>query len=237
MTYRDDAGSQELDITGDSEVTVADDTVTPDPDATPTAVPALAIPDLGSLTATQAQAIFAGTDGNSVSYTAAAGENDAQIVARVSPGAEAIVTIDLGMAEITTDQQVNFSLTDGANLDFQIKKTGQDTAMIVAKDGVDLTSGQYNFQLVVNEFGNAPANTEDVDVQVHVVIDNEAPTFTDAPASGTVAERAMDAAIATFSASDVNNQVLSFSIAAKADETRALPVSSAASRLARTAAC
>ena len=142
----------------------------------------------------------------------------------MSPGAEAIVTIDLGMAEITTDQQVNFSLTDGANLDFQIKKTGQDTAMIVAKDGVDLTSGEYNFQLVVNEFGNAPANSEYVDVQVHVVIDNEAPTFTDAPATGTVEERAMDAAIATFSASDVNNQVLNYRIAAKAEDAGAASI-------------
>ena len=97
-----------------------------------------------------------------------------KVVARVSPGAEALVIIDLGMAAFPDSQQINFSLTDGANLDFQIKKTGQDTAMIVAKDGVDLTSGRYNFQLVVNEFGNAPANTEDVDVQVHVVIDNEA---------------------------------------------------------------
>ena len=151
-------------------------------------------------------------------YTAAAGANDAKVVARVSPGAEAIVTIDLGMADITTDQQVNFSLTDGANLDFQIKKTGPDTAMIVAKEGVELTSGQYNFQLVVNEYGNAPANTEDVDIQVHVVIDNERPSFTNPPTSGTVAERARDAEIATFSASDVNNQVLYYSIAAKVDE-------------------
>ena len=221
-TLRDDVPADHV-VGGATDVTVGTDT-TPGPDATPTAVPALAIPDLDNLTATQASAIFAGTDGNSVSYTAAAGENDAQIVARVSPGAEAILIIDLGMAEITTDQQVNFSLTDGANLDFQIKKTGQDTAMIVAKDGVDLTSGQYNFQLVVNEFGNAPANSEYVDVQVHVVIDNEPPMFTDAPASGTVEERAMDAAIATFSASDVNNQVLSYTIAAKADDAGAASI-------------
>ena len=51
-----------------------------------------------------------------------------------------------------------------------------------------------------------------------VVIDNEPPAFTNPPESGTVAERAMDAEIATFSASDVNNQVLSYSIAAKVDE-------------------
>ena len=222
MAYRDDTGPQEL-IMDDSEVTVSDDdAVTPDPD--PEVSPPLAIPDLDNLSASQASAIFAGTEGNSVSYTAASGADDAKVVARVSPGAGAIVTIDLGMAEITTDQQVNFSLTDGANLDFQIKKTGADTAMIVAKDGVDLTSGQYNFQLVVNEYGNAPANTEDVDVVVHVVIDNEAPMFTDAPASGTVAERAMDAAIATFSASDVNNQVLNYKIAAKAEDAGAASI-------------
>ena len=197
-------------------VTVATD-ATPDPEATPDpAVPALAIPDLDNLPANQS--IFAATEGNSVAYTAEAGATDAKVVARVSPGAEALVIIDLGMAAFPDSQQINFSLTDGANLDFQIKKTGPDTAMIVAKDGVDLTSGRYNFQLVVNEFGNAPANTEDVDVQVHVVIDNEAPTFTDAPASGTVEERAMDAAIATFSASDVNNQVLNFEIKANVDE-------------------
>ena len=57
---------------------------------------------------------------------------------------------------------------------------------------------------------------------MHVVVDNEAPEFIDAPTSGTVAERAvaMDDAppIATFSASDVNNQVLSFEIEAKVDD-------------------
>ena len=156
--------------------------------------------------------------GNSLTYTAEVRGTDAKVAVRVSPGAEAIVNIDLGMAAITTDQQVNFSLTDGANLDFQIKKTGDDTAEIVVKNGVTLTAGQYAFQLVVNEFENAPANTEDVDIEVTVVIDNEPPAFTNPPESGTVAERAMDATIATFSASDVNNQVLSYSIAAKVDE-------------------
>ena len=215
----EDRGSS--DVGGATDVTVATDT-TPGPDATPAPPPPLAIPDLDNLPANQS--IFAATEGNSVAYTAEAGATDAKVVARVSPGAEALVIIDLGMAAFPDSQQINFSLTDGANLDFQIKKTGPDTAMIVAKDGVDLTSGRYNFQLVVNEFGNAPANTEDVDVQVHVVIDNEAPTFTDAPASGTVEERAMDAAIATFSASDVNNQVLEFSIAAKAEDAGAASI-------------
>ena len=57
---------------------------------------------------------------------------------------------------------------------------------------------------------------------VTVVIDNAAPTFTSAPASGTVAERAKGAEIATFSASDINNQVLSFSVAAKDTGSEAL---------------
>ena len=220
-----DGDEGETVVGGELTVTVGGDPVTPGPDATPTAVPALAIPDLDNLPANQT--IFSATDGNSVAYTAKAGAPDAKVVARVSPGAEALVIIDLGMAAFPDSQKINFSLTDGANLDFQIKKTGPDTARIVAKDGVDLTSGRYNFQLVVNEFGNAPANTEDVDVQVHVVIDNEAPTFTDAPASGTVAERAMDAAIATFSASDVNNQVLSFKITANVDEETGLDAGAA----------
>ena len=38
------------------------------------------------------------------------------------------------------------------------------------------------------------------------------------------AERAMDAAIATFSASDVNNQVLNYSIAAKAEDAGAASI-------------
>jgi hypothetical protein len=217
LTQAEDA--TEYTVSDDSGgVTVEAGAVTPDPDPTPEVIPPLAIPDLDSLNPATQDIFVAGMAGNSVQYTAASGTDDAKVVARVSPGAEAIITIDLGMAAFPDSQQVNFSLTDGANLDFQIKKTGDDTAEIVVKDGVTLTAGQNNFQLVVNEFGNAPANTEDVDIVVHVVIDNEPPEFTDAPASGTVAERAMDAAIATFSASDVNNQVLSYSIAAKVDE-------------------
>ena len=111
-----------------------------------------------------------------------------------------------------SDKQVNFSLTDGDNLDFQVKNNGDGTAEIVVKNGVSLTSGTQNFQLVVNEQGNAPANTEDIDIEVTVVIDNQAPMFVSAPMSGTVAERAQGAEIATFSASDVNNQVLTFSL-------------------------
>ena len=210
-------GIQMYEIIDATSVTVSGDAavVTPTATATPDA---LDIPDLDGLNPATQGIFSAGMAGNSLTYTAEVGATDAKVAVRVSPGAEAIVNIDLGMAAITTDQQVNFSLTDGANLDFQIKKTSDDTAEIVVKNGVTLTAGQTTFQLVVNEFGNAPANTEDVDVEVTVVIDNEPPAFTNPPESGTVAERARDAEIATFSASDVNNQVLSYSIAAKVDE-------------------
>ena len=153
-----------------------------------------------------------------------------KIVARVSldtEAAEAIFNINLDMRDPGTDQQVNFSLTDGDNFKFQIKKTAFGKAEIVVKKDVDLSAGQYPFQLVVNEFESAPANTRVVDVVVHVVVDNEPPKFIDAPTSGTVAERAvaMDDAppIATFSASDVNNQVLTFEIEAKVDEETGVP--------------
>ena len=210
-----DAADVETVVGGPTDVTVEAGAVTPDP--TPEVIPPLAIPNLDGLTAAQARAIFIEPDGNDVAYTAASGDDDAKIVAKVSPGAEAIFNIDLDI-EVPPGRQINFSLTDGANLDFQIKKTGDATAEIVVKDGVTLTAGQNKFQLVVNEFGNAPANTRDVDVVVHVVIDNEPPEFTSAPASGTVKERAVDEEIARFSASDVNNQVLKFSIAANVDE-------------------
>ena len=152
-------------------------------------------------------------------YIAAAGENDAKVVARVSPGASAIIKINLDMADPGTGQKVNFSLTDGDTLSFQIKKTAYGTAEIVAKEGVDLTSGQYDFELVVNEFENAPANSSQIDIEVNVVIDNKAPVFdANAPTTGTVPEREQDFTIATFSASDVNHQVLKYDIVAKVDE-------------------
>ena len=210
------------DVTGDSVVTVSGDAGPPDPEATPEATPEalpLPIPDLADLSEAEGRAIFSPTLGNSVEYTAAAGEIDAKVVARVSPGASAIIKIDLDMADPGTGQKVNFSLTDGDNLDFQIKKTAYGTAEIVAKEGVDLTSGQYNFQLVVNEFENAPANSSQIDIEVNVVIDNKPPVFdANAPTTGTVDERAMDAPIKEFSASDVNHQVLKYDIVAKVDE-------------------
>ena len=228
-----DGTETEYPVGGASSVTVEAGAETPDP--TPEATPALPIPDLDDLSDAEATAIFSAAAGNDVEYTAASGDDDAEIVTRVSPGAEAIFDIDLGIT-VPAGQQINFSLTDGANLDFRIKKTGDAKAEIVVKDGVTLTAGQNKFQLVVNEFKNAPANTEDVYVVVHVVIDNEPPDVHGqcADATGTVAERAVDAEIATFSASDVNNQVLSFDIVAKVDDeertswTRALPAFSPA---------
>ena len=58
----------------------------------------------------------------------------------------------------------------------------------------------------------------EIDIEVHVVIDNVRPEFTTPQASGTVPERARDEEIATFSASDINNQVLNYSIEANVDE-------------------
>ena len=144
------------------EVTVAaGGAVTPDPEATPEAtpevIPALDIPDLDNA---RGGIFTAGTDGNDLKYTAESGDDDAKVAVRVSPGVTAIIDIDLGMDPITTDQQVNFSLTDGEEFGFQIKKTGDDTAEIVVREGVTLDSGQHNFKLVVNEYLNAPANTE-----------------------------------------------------------------------------
>ena len=169
-------------VGGESTLTVSGDAVPTDPDPTPEAtaeaLPPLAIPDLDGLNPAAQMIFSAGMEGNDLTYTAE-GANDAKVVVRVSPGAEAIVNIDLGMVDPETGQKVNFSLTDGANLDFQIKKTAYGMAEIVVKEGVTLTAGQYNFQLVVNEFKNAPANTEDVDIEVTVVIDNEPPAFTD----------------------------------------------------------
>ena len=211
-------------VGGATEVTVAaDDGTTPDPTATATP-DALAIPDLDTLNP-DAQVVFTagGMEGNDLVYTAEVDEDtDAKVAVRVSPGVSAIIDIDLDMAEITTDQQVNFSLTDGEELGFQIKKTSQDTAEIVVKEGATLASGQHNFKLVVNEYLNAPANTEDVDIEVTVVIDNAAPEWTVTPVSGTVPERAKGEVIETFSATDINNQVLSFEVTAKETRSEAL---------------
>ena len=212
----DDRGTST--VGGETDVTVGADAVTPDP--TPEDVP-LVLPDLDNLPA--GQNIFTGgTEGNSVEYSSEDGDDSAKVTVRISPGVSAIINIDLGIT-VPEGKIVNFSLTDGDNLDFRIKKTGDATAEIVVKDGVSLTSAQtHDFELVVNEFGNAPANTTDVDVSVTVVIDNQAPTFTSAPTSRSVAERASGVDIATFIATDINHQVLSFSVAGKETRSDAL---------------
>ena len=214
------AGIQTYNIS-DGSVTVSADTAaaTPTPTPEPTAEP-LDLPNFDALTAAMADRIFtAGAAGNNVEYTAASGDDDAKIAVRISPGEDAIINIDLGGITVPSGKQVNFSLTDGDNLDFRIAKTGDDTAKIVVKDGVELTQAMtHNFQLVVNEFKNAPANTEDIDVEVTVVIDNAKPVLTSPPPSGTVEERKKDVVITTFSASDINNQVLAFEIVPKVEE-------------------
>ena len=91
-----------------------------------------------------------------------------------------------------------------------------DRAQIKKKAGATLSSAQpYDFKLVVNEFGNAPNNSTEIPIRIVVVVDNVAPVFVANPESGTVAERARNAPIATFSASDTNNQVLRYGISAK----------------------
>ena len=197
------AGGSMYSVGGDSSVTV--DAGAPPPEPPPPGP--LNLPDLDS----DAAGLFSAPadSGNDVEYTARDGDDDAKVSVRVGPDAEAIVNIDLDIT-VPSDKQVNFSLTDGDNLPFQVKKTGDATAAIVVRAGMDVTS--HAFQLVVNEQGNAPANTQDIDIEVTVVIDNVAPTFVNAPSTGSIDERAQGATIATFSATDVNNQVLEFSL-------------------------
>ena len=110
-------------ISGPSSVTVEAGAVTPDP--TPEATTALLpIPNLDSLTAAQGRTTFTAPVGvgNDVEYTAASGDDAAKVVARVSPGAEAIFNINLDMRDPGTDQQVNFSLTDGENFDSRSRR-------------------------------------------------------------------------------------------------------------------
>ena len=192
----------EADVDGAMTVTVATDAPPPPPGP-------LVLPDLDS----GAEGLFSAPadSGNDVSYTAASDDDDAKVSVRVGPDAMAIVNIDLGDITVPEGKEINFSLTDGSNLPYQVKKITDTTAEIVVKSGSTATT--HAFQLVVNELGNAPANTQDIIIDVTVVIDNAPPVWTSSPATGTVAERAAGGTlIATFSASDVNNQVLSYSI-------------------------
>ena len=168
-------------VGGPTEVTVAAGTETPDP--TPEATVLLPIPNLDNLTADQTIFTVPAGAGNNLVYTPKDGATDAKVAVRVSPGTEAIANIDLNMTDPDTGQKVNFSLTDGENLEFQIKKTDFGTAEIVVKEGGNLSAGQYPFQLVVNEFEKAPANSFAVDFEVIVVVDNEAPEWESTPES------------------------------------------------------
>ena len=147
-----------------------------------------------------------------------------------------------GTTFTSAQQEVNFSLTDGSNLPFQIRKieqiddTPEDTddddftatynmAEIVMKAGVTLTETSYEFTLTVNELGRSAANSDSMLVRILVAVDNTAPTFdTGAPTTGSVDERANGDMIATFSASDPNNQVLTYGFTAKAGDTGAARV-------------
>ena len=162
----------------------------------------------------------------------------ARVEVRVGPGAEEVLNIDVTIDPPGTlndltyhHQQLNFSLVDGNNLDFVIEKLTMgdadddantpdvpvfNMAQIKKKSGVTLSSAQpYDFKLVVNEFDNAPNNSTEIPIRIVVVVDNVAPVFVANPESGTVAERARNWPIATFSASDTNNQVLRYGIGAK----------------------
>ena len=117
---------------------------------------------------------------------------------------------------------INFSLTNGGDIDFQIKKSNNSTAQILVRSDSTLTAANspYKFTLKVNEFSRAPENSKEVDIWVTVVLDNVAPTIdSTSSSSATVAERANDKTVkvATITASDRNNQVLTFTIAAKTD--------------------
>ena len=139
---------------------------------------------------------------------------------RVSPNAEDIGEVALGTSYsfLPHQQAITFSLTNGGNVAFQVAQAQRGrTADITTKSGVDLTSTEpYKFTLVVNEIGRAPQNSKLIDVWVIVVLDNVAPEIISPSASGTVAERARDWAIADFDASDANNQVVNWSISENA---------------------
>ena len=122
----------------------------------------------------------------------------------------------------SNDQKVNFSLTDGNNLPFQIKKiideienttddaednlddptVQYDRAEIIVRPGVQrCQESTYEFDLSANELGNAAENSVAIDVRIVIAVDNTAPSFATAQlAEATVAERAGDVVIAQHSA-------------------------------------
>ena len=135
---------------------------------------------------------------------------------RVSPNAADIGTVQLGTGYTLSPhhQAITFGLTNGGDVAFQVAQAQRATsAKISTKSGVSLTSTEpYKFSLVINEIERAPQNSKLMDVWVIVVLDNVAPVITSPQVTGTVAERAKDATIADFNASDANNQVVTWSI-------------------------
>ena len=133
-----------------------------------------------------------------------------------------------GTTFASNHQKVNFSLTDGNNLPFQIRKLNTipdgtddddepdpvyDRAEMMVRPGATLTESSYEFDLKANELGNPAENSDSKSVKIVVAVDNTAPSFDSGlMEAATVAERASEYVIATFSASDPNNQALSFEI-------------------------
>ena len=141
---------------------------------------------------------------------------------RVGPTTTKIAGVSAVIEDVTAldphHQKLNFSLVDGGDLNFQIGKMGLQGANINVKSGQGLSPADspYDFQLSVNEFGNAPSNSQELDIRVIVVSDNVPPEFgTGQPASGTVAERSVEETIATFTGTDANNQSVTFRIVPK----------------------
>ena len=168
--------------------------------------------------------------GNLVVFTARTDDTAEYYSVRISPGSENIADIYLGgdtdLADPTAaghrlgdyihnihQNPINFSLTNGGDVSFQIRKVDNATARIQAKPGVTLTAADspYEFTVVANEYTRAPANSVEIDISVTVVLDNVGPVF-DAPTSGSVPERAKNHTIATFTATDANNQALTYDI-------------------------
>ena len=174
------------------------------------------IPGFGDSAGTNSMVV--GTKGSLADYrdvNAQEGIEEARFDVRVAPDAEDIATVNLGNFSLDDHQQsVTFSLTNGGDVSFQILQEKRAiAATIQKKPGVTLESGDpYKFTLVANEIGRAPENSETVDIWVEVVLDNVKPSFPTTESSGTVAERAKNETIATFNATDRNNQVITYTI-------------------------
>ena len=166
---------------------------------------------------------------NSVEFVAAADDDPARYDIRIAPTTEKVAHVMVAAGALAANnQQLNFSLSDGNNLPFQILKLSNydvdgtdgvaeavyNRADIMVRPGAQLSAdAPYDFTLRVNEFGNVAANSEEIDIRLMVVLDNVAPEFaTGAPSEATITERASGATIATFVGTDANNQAVTFSI-------------------------